>query len=236
MIEDQIKIFADGADLTTARELLERYPIAGFTTNPTLMAKAGITDYVGFAKEFSEIAGTRPVSLEVFSDDFDQIRRQARFLADLGSSVCVKVPIVDSTGRLLDSLIRTLAQDGVRLNVTAVFTIDQVERAAAALSGGPPAIVSVFAGRIADAGIDPVPIVRRAASVTKALDIEVLWASAREIFTVVQAVEASTHSITLSYDFLPKLKSLGKDLTEFSQETSAMFLEDTHRSGYSLPL
>lgn len=230
-----VKIFADGADLEAIGELAKQPGIAGFTTNPTLMRKSGVTDYEGFARKLLERITHRPVSFEVFADDHNEMIRQARLIASWGSNVYVKIPVTDTQGTSTAPVVRELAAAGVHLNVTALLTIPQVEAASAALADGPPAIISVFAGRIADTGRDPIPIMRAALqAMTPYPQLELLWASPREILNVRQADDIGVHIITVTSDLLKKLGLLGRDLEEFSLETVRMFHSDAAAAGYLL--
>jgi transaldolase len=231
----KIKLYADGADIASMLKLYQLPYIQGFTTNPTLMNKAGITDYEAFAKQVLEAIPDRSVSFEVFSDDFDDMARQARRIAEWGEHVYVKIPVTNTKGQSATPLIRELTDAGVKLNVTAVFTLEQTEAIAKALQNGAPAILSIFAGRIADAGIDPVPLMADALKIIQPMpNIELLWASPREVFNVVQANDIGCHIITATPDILGKLKSLGKDLTEFSLDTVKMFFNDATAAGFNL--
>ena len=231
----KIKLFADGADMAGMLEMYADPKIMGFTTNPTLMKKAGITDYEAFGKDLLSKIPDRPVSLEVFADDLPEMERQARKIASWGANVNVKIPVSTTTGESTAPIIQTLAAEGVVLNITAIFTLDQVREVGAALSPDTPAIVSVFAGRVADTGIDPVP------HMTECLTIladrpkaELLWASPRELLNVFQANDCGCHIITATNDILKKLSLVGKDLTEYSRETVQMFRTDAVGAGYSI--
>jgi transaldolase len=231
----RVKIFADGADLEGIERLAADPLIAGFTTNPTLMRKAGVTDYEAFAKAALELVGDRPISFEVFTDDFAEMAREARVISAWADNVYVKVPVTDTSGNPSAELISELSHEGVNLNVTGLFTLEQVRQVAAALDGGAPACISLFAGRIADAGIDPVPMVVDAvAAIEHVRGAELIWASPREILNVVQADQAGCHIITVTHDLLAKLPSLGKDLTEFSLDTVRMFHADATAAGYEI--
>jgi transaldolase len=231
----QVKIFADGADLAGIAALSQDPLIKGFTTNPTLMRQAGVSDYERFAHEVLSVIGDRPISFEVFSDDFDEMEKQAKRIAAWGPNVFVKIPVGNTTGSSSEVLIDRLAQAGVQQNVTAVFTIDQSERIVRRLAGGPAANLSIFAGRIADAGVDPVPVMRDAvALLADHPNIELIWASPREVLNIVQAHEVGCHIITVTHDLLKKLPSLGKDLDLFSLETVQMFRRDAVGAGFSL--
>ena len=231
----RVKVFADGADLEGIGRLAADPMIAGFTTNPTLMRKAGVKDYEEFAKAALELVGDRPISFEVFTDDFAEMAREARAITTWGDNVYVKIPVTDTNGKPADDLVSELAHEGVKLNVTGLFTIDQVNAVCGALDGGAPACVSLFAGRIADAGVDPIPIVTEAVAIVERVDgAELIWASPREILNVVQADQTGCHIITVTHDLLAKLPSLGKDLTEFSLDTVRMFHRDAADAGYEI--
>jgi transaldolase len=231
----ETKIFADGADLDGILKLARDPLIAGFTTNPTLMWKAGLTDYAEFAHRLLERITTKPISFEVFADDEPEMRRQARLIATWGSNVYVKIPITTTTGESMAPLVRELSEDGVQVNVTALFTTAQVELITEAVRNGAPSYVSVFAGRIADAGVDPIPIMAHSVDIlADAPRAELIWASPREVLNVVQADQVGCHIITMTHDLLPKIKSLGKDLDQFSLETVQMFHQDAVAAGFSL--
>jgi transaldolase len=236
MVEDlNVKIFADGADLDGILSLADDARISGFTTNPTLMWKAGLTDYRAFAERLLERITKKPISFEVFADTRDEVRRQAQLLASWADNVYVKIPVTTTTGDSMASLMHELSESGVKVNVTAVFTTAQVELVTAAVKDGAPSYVSVFAGRIADAGIDPQPMIARAVDILlDAPRAELIWASPREILNVVQADEVGCHIITITRDLLVKLDSLGKDLDQFSLETVQMFRRDALAAGFSL--
>jgi transaldolase len=229
------KIFADGADLDGILALAEDPAIAGFTTNPTLMWKAGLTDYSDFAQRLLERITEHPISFEVFADDADEMRRQARLIASWGDNVYVKIPITTTSGESMAALVRELSEDGVQVNITAMFTTAQVELITAAVKDGAPSYLSVFAGRIADAGVDPVPIMANAVEVMKAApQSELIWASPREILNVVQADQVGCHIITVTHDLLKKLPLLGHDLDQYSLETVQMFHRDAISAGFTL--
>jgi transaldolase len=234
---DQIrtKIFADGADLDSIVRLAEDPLIEGFTTNPTLMRKAGLTDYEEFAHRLLERVRKQPISFEVFADDEEEMRRQARLISTWGPNVYVKIPVTTTTGESMAALVRELSEDGVQINVTAMFTTAQVELITQAVKDGAPSYVSVFAGRIADAGVDPVPIMARSVEIlSEARRSELVWASPREVLNVVQANQVGCPIITMTHDLLPKVKSLGKDLEQFSLETVQMFHRDAVEAGFQL--
>ncbi len=230
-----VRIYADGADVASMLDAAADPRIEGFTTNPTLMRKAGVEDYSRFVKEVTTAITDLPVCFEVISDDFDEMERQARALREFGDNVVVKIPITDTSGNDATPLMRRLAASGVAINATALMTLDQVRRAADALAGGPPAIISVFAGRIADAGVDPVPVMTEAVRVLEPHpELSLLWASPREVLNVVQAAEVGCHIITLTNDLLGKLSSVGRDLDEFSLATVQMFRDDALAARFDL--
>lgn len=231
----RVKIFADGADAKSILEHASKPYVSGFTTNPTLMRKAGVSDYETFARDILAKVTDRPISFEVFSDDFDEMFEQARKISSWGDNVYVKVPITNTKGDSVIPLLRRLAPEGIKLNVTAIFTENQVEETAAALANAAPSYVSVFAGRIADAGVDPLPSMRRAIEILKPhKQQELIWASPREVLNVVQAHDIGCHIITVTNDILAKLPSLGKPLDQFSLETVQMFHNDAAAAGYSI--
>lgn len=229
------QLFADGADLPTIAKLAADASIDGFTTNPTLLRKAGVTDYEGFARSALELVGDRPISFEVFADDLDEIGRQARLLASWGDGVFVKVPVTTTDGVSTDKVVADLAADGVQLNVTALLTLPQVAVVSAALAGGPRSYISLFAGRVADAGCDPLPVMAAAVEhMASEPQQQLIWASPREAYNYVQAAEIGCHVITMTADLIAKLPTIGKDLTLFSLETVAMFRNDAVASGFRL--
>lgn len=231
----RVKIFADGADLPGIAALAADPLIKGFTTNPTLMRQAGVHDYERFARDLLALVPDRPISLEVFSDDFHEMEKQARRIAEWGPNVFVKVPVTNTAGQSSAPLVARLASAGVQLNVTAVFTLDQTATVLAALAGGPPAFISIFAGRIADAGVDPVPVMARAVTLIDSVPgVELIWASPREVLNIVQADEIGCHVITVTHDLLGKLGVLGRDLDLFSLDTVCMFRRDALAAGYEL--
>ena len=231
----QVQIFADGADIEGIRKLRSNPLIKGFTTNPTLMKQAGIKDYLKFSKEVIEVIDGLPISLEVFSDDFSEMKTQALKLSALGSNVNVKIPITNTKSEPSSKLVSELAKEGVSLNVTALFTLKQVDDTVAALQGSRKSYISVFAGRIADAGVDPMPIMEGALQLMRSeKQLELIWASPREVLNIVQADQIGCHVITVTHDLLKKLSGLGKDLTQFSLETVAMFANDAKNAGYTL--
>jgi len=230
-----VKIFADGADLDRILALAANKRISGFTTNPTLMWRAGLTDYEEFARRLLERITVHPISFEVFADDAGEMRRQALKIREWGDNVYVKIPVTTTKGASMAPLVRELSEDGVKINVTALFTTAQVELITAAVKDGAPSYISVFAGRIADAGIDPMPIMERAVQIMlDAPRSELIWASPREVLNVVQADQVGCHIITMTHDLLKKLDLLGKDLMQYSLETVQMFHRDAVTAGFSL--
>jgi transaldolase len=232
----RLQVFADGANLEQIRALADDPLIKGFTTNPTLMKQSGVRDYAAFGRRLLKAIPDKPISFEVLADEPAEMRRQALTIAGWGDNVYVKIPVTNSEGASLDGLIYDLSHRGVKVNVTAVFTLDQVWSSCLALKGGSPSVVSVFAGRIADAGRDPVPHMRAALAICRAVDrsIELLWASPREILNVVQADEIGVDIITVTESIRTKLHLLGKDLGEFSRETVLMFKRDGEAAGFRL--
>jgi len=231
----KIRLFADGADLQGMLKMYSMPWIQGFTTNPTLIRKAGISDYAAFGQQVVQSIPDRPISFEVFSDDFAEMERQAMEMAHWGSNVYVKIPITNTRGESSVELCRRLAARGLKLNVTALMTLQQVHEIAAALAGGPPAYVSVFAGRAADTGVDPVPLMRTALGILAPYpNIQLIWASPRELLNIVQADTIGCHIITVTYDLLAKLDLLGKDLAEYSLDTVKMFYRDAQASGFQI--
>jgi transaldolase len=230
-----VQLFCDGAELASIRSMAANPMIKGFTTNPTLMRKAGVTDYAAFAKEALSIVGGRSISFEVFSDDFPTMEREARVIASWGGNTYVKIPVTNTKGESSAPLIRKLSKDGVALNVTAILTLEQVADVAAALSPDVPSIVSIFAGRIADTGVDPVPLMTKAVEMLRSHPAaELLWASPRELLNVFHANDCGCHIITATPDLLAKLSLVGKDLATYSLETVKMFYSDASAAGYSL--
>ena len=231
----KIKIFGDGAEKASILELNGKPYIKGFTTNPTLMRKAGISDYEAFAKDILSVIKDKPVSFEVFSDDFADMERQAKIIASWGSNVYVKIPITYTKRESSAPLVARLAAAGIKLNVTAILTTEQVEETAGALSPSVPSIVSVFAGRIADTGRDPLPYMIESKKILSSnAAAELLWASPRELFNIVQAEEMGCHIITVTPDVLKKIPGIGYDLADFSLDTVKMFYEDGQKAGYRL--
>ncbi len=231
----RVKIFCDAADMDTLLTMYRQPWVSGFTTNPTLMRKAGVQDFEAFARAAVRAIPDRPISFEVFADDEVGMEQQARHIASWGPNVYVKIPVTNTQGFSTMPLVRRLSRDGIPVNVTAVMTLEQTGRIAAALHRGTPAIVSIFAGRIADTGVDPIPLMRRAADLLSGRPrAELLWASSREVLNVFHAEEAGTHILTATPDILNKLPLLGKDLHAFSLETVRMLRNDALLAGYQL--
>ena len=231
----KVKIYADGADRDGMLEMYAKSYIQGFTTNPTLMKKAGITDYKAFAHEILQAIPDRPISFEVFADEFTDMERQALEIKTWGENVYVKIPVSNTRQEMAYDLIERLSGAGVHLNVTAILTLEQVQNVADALKDGPDSIVSVFAGRIADTGLDPVPVMQKALTLLEvAPKAELLWASPREVLNIYQADNIGCHIITATNDLIRKLALGGKDLAEYSLETVQMFYDDAQSAGYTL--
>jgi transaldolase len=231
----KVKLFADGADLAGMKEMAANPMIKGFTTNPTLMRKAGVADYKAFAADVLKVIPDRPVSFEVFADDFGQMETQALEIASWGKNVNVKIPVTNTKKEFAGALIERLSKAGVKVNVTAVMTLDQVERITARLDAKTPAIVSVFAGRIADTGVDPVPMMKRSVEILKSKPkAELIWASPRELLNVFQADAVGCHIITATNDIIKKLSLVGKDLDQYSLETVEMFYKDAKAAGFTI--
>jgi transaldolase len=231
----KVKIFADGADVAGMVEMYKKPYIRGFTTNPTLMRKVGITDYRAFAREVLAQIPDRPISFEVFSDDFSEMEKQAREIASWGKNVNVKIPVTNTQGEPTHKLVHKLSHAGIQLNVTAVFTLEQVRDIVANLDPKTPAFVSVFAGRIADTGRDPMPLMAAARALVHTLPHgELIWASPRELLNVFHAEAVNCDIITVTNDVLAKLSNVGKDLGQFSLETVRMFRDDAVKAGFTL--
>ena len=231
----KVKVFADGADLAGIRQMAARPIIRGFTTNPTLMRKAGVSDYKAFAADVLKIVPDRPVSFEVFADDFREMEAQALEIASWGRNVNVKIPVTNTKGEFAGALVERLSKAGVTVNVTALMTLDQVKRITDRLDAKTPAIISVFAGRIADTGRDPVPMMREAVQIMKAKPLaELIWASPRELLNVFQADAVGCHIITATNDIINKLALVGKDLDKYSLETVEMFYKDAKAAGFTI--
>jgi len=230
-----LQIFADGADLAGIRKYAAMADIKGFTTNPTLMRKAGVEDYETFAHEALTIVGDRPISFEVFSDEADEMFAQAVLISSWGKNVFVKIPVTNTKGVSSAPLLKRLVAAGVQVNVTAMFTLEQVKEVLPILASGPKAYLSIFAGRIADTGCDPLPVMKDALALMAPYpQLELIWASPREVFNIAQAEEIGCHVITVTADLLEKRKLFGKDLTQFSLETVQMFYNDAQKSAFTL--
>jgi transaldolase len=233
----RVKIFADGADLKGMKEAAAQPLVKGFTTNPTLMRQAGVSDYKAFALDVLKLIPERPVSFEVFADDFPTMEAQGREIASWGDNVYVKVPVTNTKGEFAGPLMTRLSSSGIKLNVTAIMTNEQVKAVAAALAKDVPAIVSVFAGRIADTGRDPVPLMSEAVALLKERPkAELLWASPRELLNIFQANEIGCHIITVTGDVIRKLALVGKNLDGYSLETVAMFYKDAQTAAFTIPI
>jgi transaldolase len=231
----KIKLFADGADIDDMKRIYREGMVKGFTTNPTLMRKAGVTNYETFAKDILKEITDLPISFEVFSDEFDTMEMEARKIAGWGNNVNVKIPITNTSGELSTKLIKKLSNDGISLNVTAILTIEQVKAVARIISPTTKTIISIFAGRIADTGRDPVPYMREAVNILKSnRNAELLWASSRELLNIFQAESCGCHIITVTSDIIKKFKNIDKDLHELSLDTVKMFYEDARASKYKL--
>ena len=230
-----VKIFADGADLVGMQELYRHPFVQGFTTNPTLMRKAGISDYRAFALQVLKAIPDRPISFEVFSDEFADMERQAREIASWGENVYVKIPVTNTRRESACALIRRLSGSGVKVNVTAILSLDQVRNVTAAVASGAPSCISVFAGRVADTGCDPVPLMTAAVEMLRvAPRAELIWASPRELLNIFQADAIGCHIITVTPDILKKLSLVGYDLGEYSLDTVKMFYNDAAQAGFAL--
>lgn len=228
-----IKIFGDGANVSEMKKIYREGLVSGFTTNPTLMKKDGVTDYVAFAKDVLNEITDMPISFEVFTDDFESMERQARLIGSWGENVYIKIPVTNTKRESSSELIRKLSGEGYKLNVTAILTTEQVNIVCDALDHETPAIVSVFAGRIADTGVDPMPIMRESLEILrKKPKAELLWASSRELLNIFQAGACGSHIITVTNDLFKKFKMTGMDLSELSLDTVKMFYNDAESAGY----
>jgi transaldolase len=231
----KVKIFADGADRAGMLELYRNPLIKGFTTNPTLMRKAGVSDYRSFAREIIAAIPDRPISFEVFMDEFDEMERQALEISSWGDNVYVKIPITNTRGELSGGLVRRLTHAGVKVNVTAILDLDQARAICPYLSDGLPACVSIFAGRVADTGRDPVPLMASVVELLRSYPhLELVWASPRELLNIFHADSIGCHIITVTHDILKKLHLVGKDLHEYSLDTVKMFFADAEKGNYRL--
>ena len=230
-----IKIYSDGADAEEIIRMDSENFVDGFTTNPTLMKTSGITDYLSFAKEVLSAVQEKSISFEVFSDELDDMYRQAIILKDLGDNVWVKIPVTNTKGEYTYPLIKKLSNEGVKLNITAIFTQEQIKHVYSSLNPRINSIISIFAGRIANSGIDPEPTMQYATDLVSQDDnIETLWASSREVFNIIQAERCGTDIITLTPGLINGMKDLGKDLDQYSLETVKMFYDDAKKSGFTL--
>lgn len=230
-----VKIFADGAEKKAMLEMYENPLISGFTTNPTLMKKAGVKNYEDFAKDILNYVKNKPISFEVFSDEFEVMEKQALEIASWGKNVFVKIPITNTKSESSFEVVKRLSEAGVKINVTAIMTVEQVTKILPALSNSSGGYLSIFAGRIADTGLDPIPVMKNTLAILKDYPrIELIWASPRELFNIMQADSIGCHIITVTNDILKKLPTLGKDLTEFSLDTVKMFYNDAKSVGYTI--
>jgi transaldolase len=231
----RVAIFADGAEKAGMLQMYAKPYIKGFTTNPTLMRKAGVTDYEKFARDILREIPDRPISFEVFADDFPEMARQARKIASWGKNIRVKIPVTNTRRESAVPLCERLTQEGIQLNVTAIFTLEQVRAVVEAVKRGAPTYVSVFAGRIADTGVDPVPLMTEAVRhLTAAPNAELIWASPRELLNIFQADEIGCHIITVTNDILQKLSLVGRDLNQYSLDTVKMFHDDGMTAGFAI--
>lgn len=231
----EVAIYADGADIKQMKETYEGGKVTGFTTNPSLMKKAGVSDYTNFAKEVVREFPDVPVSFEVFADDFETMKKEAEKIDTFGENVFVKIPVMNSKGESSVPLIKELSAQGIKLNVTAIFTVEQVKNVVEVLTEGTENIVSVFAGRIADTGIDPIDIMKKSAEICHSKEgVKLLWASPREVLNIIQANDVGSDIITCTPDLIKKMDGIGKDLEEYSKETVQMFLKDSTSLGYSV--
>ncbi len=231
----KIKLYADGADLKDMIRAYNEGIVSGFTTNPTLMRKAGVKNYEEFARAALKAIPDLPISFEVFSDELDGMEREARKIAGWGKNAYIKIPVTNTKGESTALLVKKLSMDGLQINVTAILTIEQVKQVSRSLAPATPSVVSVFAGRIADTGRDPMPIMKEAVGILKSnKNAELLWASTRELLNLVQAESSGCHIITITNDILKKVPMLGKDLKELSLDTVKMFYNDAHGAGYKI--
>ncbi|MDY3001243.1 MAG: transaldolase [Romboutsia timonensis] len=231
----KVKIYADGADLNSMLKEYDKGLVRGFTTNPSLMKKAGVKDYKGFGKEVVSKITDMPISFEVFADDEELMIKEAREIATWSENIYVKIPVVNTKGEFNKNVINTLSKENVKLNITAVFTIDQVKDILENLEKDSNAIISIFAGRIADTGVDPIDLVKESVELAKEYkNVEILWASCRELYNIFQAENSGCHIITVQNSILDKLDNVGKDLTKYSVETVQDFFKDANSLGFSI--
>jgi len=231
----KIKIFADGADINGMKEMYKAGYVSGFTTNPTLMKKAGVLDYEAFALEVVKEITNLPLSFEVFSDDWENMEKEARKIGSWANNIYVKIPVTNTKGESSEKLIKKLSAEGVKLNITAILTVNQVEQVVKALTPGSGAYVSVFAGRIADTGVNPIPIIKQTVDICRGIEgVETIWASTRELINIFQAQDCGADIITVTNDVLKKIPLIGKDLSELSLDTVKMFHEDAKGLGYKI--
>ena len=235
LAELNVKLYADGAKVSDIIEVKSKFPISGFTTNPSLMRKAGATNYTEHCKSLLDIVDGKPISFEVLSDEIDEMYLQATKISGWGDNVFCKIPVSNTKGESSAGIVKKLTENGVKVNVTAMFTIDQVQSFISAISDGVPCNLSIFAGRIADTGRSATSLIQEAVSMAASnKNIEIIWASPRELYNVIEADQAGCHIITATGDILKKLSFLGYDLNQFSLDTVQMFLDDSQNAGYSI--
>ncbi|EJH3981235.1 transaldolase [Staphylococcus pseudintermedius] len=235
MVDLKVRVFADGADIEQMKKAYQNKEVDGFTTNPSLMAKAGVKDYIEFAKEAVEAIPDASISFEVFGDDMETMEKEAEIIQQFGENIFVKIPVVNTKGESMIPLIKSLSAKGVKLNVTAVYTIEQVKEITEAVTAGVETYVSVFAGRIADTGVDPMPLMKESVEVTHSKEgVQLLWASCRELFNVIQADEIGADIITCPSDVVKKVSNIGRDINELSVDTVQGFAKDIKSSGLSI--
>lgn len=235
LAELNVKLYADGARVSDIIEVKSKFPISGFTTNPSLMRKAGATNYTEHCKSLLDIVDGKPISFEVLSDEIDEMYLQATKIAEWGDNVFCKIPVSNTKGESSAGIVKKLTENGVKVNVTAIFTIDQVQSFISAISDGVPCNLSIFAGRIADTGRSATSLIQQAVTMAASnKNIEIIWASPRELYNVIEADQAGCHIITATGDILKKLSFLGYDLNQFSLDTVQMFLDDSQNAGYSI--
>ena len=231
-----VKIFLDTANLDSIKDALNKYPfVKGFTTNPSLMHKEGVKDYESFCKKALEISSSLPISFEVFSDDIKDMEEEARIINSWGGNSYVKIPITNTKGELTTNIIKNLTQDAIKVNITAIFTLNQVTEIIDSFKSDTPSIISIFAGRIADSGIDPIDTMRKCSEIiSEKKNLELLWASSREILNIIHAENSNSHIITIAPDILSKIELLNKNLDDFSLETVKDFFKDANNAGFNI--
>ena len=232
----KIKIFADGADITSIKELNKKKYISGFTTNPSLMKKAGVKDYKKFALSFLKLVPTKPISFEVFADNLNLMKKQAKEMSTWGKNVYVKIPITNSQGKKTIKIIKELSDEGIKLNITAILTKEQIHQTIKALNKKTKSIISIFSGRIADTGVSPEKIIKYSIKKSKKKNIEVLWASTRETYNIFEAEKLKVHIITVPHNILSKFNMLGMNLKKLSLNTVQSFLKDSIKAGFKIKI